>query len=368
MSFETQPASPEDLIYQHKRWKEMLKKSHREPKPINKPELENDCLIWDGRKARGYGYASYKDADRGCHVASWIIHHQVVDVPNNPHRNTKLPIRHMCDRPACMEPTHLRIGTDLQNGEDRRKSGSGKGINAKITRELAEKIKWSKQKRGEPGYHTQKQRAKDFGVSPNIVSKIDCGNTWAHIPQKDGTIDRTKANQQLEKTRKRNKEAKEKTWTEEQWKAAEDKLWNNDKYTRRHPTRSYNGVACLEWITGKRYGYPIITIHGQTLKANRLACIIGNDYKDCPDLQAAHECGFSSCVERTHLSFKTVPQNAMDKHRHKTMPTKLTEDQVMAIRKQHKNGGITQKMLGQKYNVSNQTICHIIRRKTWTHI
>jgi len=367
--FETQPASPEDLIYQHKRWKEMLKRSHRKPKPIDKPELENDCLIWDGPKNHGgYGISSYRDKPRKCHVISWIIHNQVVDVPYKPHGNRKLPIRHMCNQRSCMESTHVRIGTDLQNGEDKIKSGSAQGINAKITRELAEKIKWSKRKRNESGYRTQKQRATDLGVSLSIIHDIDNGCSWTHIPQKDGTIDRSKLNQRLEKERKQRKKAKEKIWTEAQWKAAEDKLWNNKDYTRRHPTRSHNGVYCLEWIRGKTNGYPQINIHGQKFLGHRLACIIGNNYTDCPGLDAAHECGFSLCVERIHVRFKTVPQNAKDKHKHGTMPTKLTTDQVIAIRKQYKKGGITQKMLGQKYNVSQNTISEIIRRKIWTHI
>jgi len=363
-----QPASSDDLIYQQKRWKQMLRKSQRKPKPIKKQELENDCLFWTGCKNEaGYGYGKYKGKSRGIHIISWIIHNQVDDVPQGLTGNKKLQIRHVCDQPACMEPTHLRIGTALKNGQDKRKSGSGQGINATITRELAEQIKWSKQKPGEPGYRMQKQRAKDFGVSLGIVRHIDCGNNWAHIPQKDGIINRTKANQQSEKRRKSRKEAKEKIWTEAQWKTAENKL-QNKQYTKRHPTRSYNGVSCREWMKGKIHGYPRISIHGQTFLGHRLACIIGNNYKDCPGLQAAHECGFSSCVEPTHLSFKTAYQNAMDKHTHNTMSTKLTKNQVIAIRKQYKNCDVIYKMLAQKYNVSRTTIGAIVRRERWTHI
>jgi len=48
--------------------------------------------------------------------------------------------------------------------------------------------------------------------------------------------------------------------------------------------------------------------------------------------------------------------------------TKLTEDQVRAIRAEYAAGGVLMKDLAEKYGVKTGTVCDIIARRTWKHI
>ena len=48
--------------------------------------------------------------------------------------------------------------------------------------------------------------------------------------------------------------------------------------------------------------------------------------------------------------------------------SRLTEKQVLEIRRLYAGGGYTYKMLGEMYGVTKTCIGNIIRRKTWKHI
>ena len=48
--------------------------------------------------------------------------------------------------------------------------------------------------------------------------------------------------------------------------------------------------------------------------------------------------------------------------------SKLSEDQVLEIRRIHKTGDYSQTALGKIFGVSQRLISYIINRKTWTHI
>jgi hypothetical protein len=87
-------------------------------------------------------------------------------------------------------------------------------------------------------------------------------------------------------------------------------------------------------------------------------------------MQAAHNCGKGhlGCVNPSHIEWKTLQQNAMDRVRHRRVrkPTtfiKLNEEQVMEIRAAR--GFVRQKDLAKRFGVSTQTIVSIQRRRTW---
>lgn len=48
--------------------------------------------------------------------------------------------------------------------------------------------------------------------------------------------------------------------------------------------------------------------------------------------------------------------------------SKLTEDDVRAIRAAYEAGGVTMKTLGQRYGVSKTVVQHIMNRKLWSHV
>jgi len=48
--------------------------------------------------------------------------------------------------------------------------------------------------------------------------------------------------------------------------------------------------------------------------------------------------------------------------------SKLTEKQVLEIRKLYKTGKFTQKEIAKNYDITSENIGYIVNRKTWTHI
>jgi len=78
--------------------------------------MEKDgCLIWCGALAGySYGVVYWQGKALGTHRASYMLAHDL-DVGDLKGK----VIRHMCDNPACIKPTHLVIGTQRDNMGDR---------------------------------------------------------------------------------------------------------------------------------------------------------------------------------------------------------------------------------------------------------
>ena len=45
-------------------------------------------------------------------------------------------IRHLCGNRACVQPTHLKLGTHTENARDKRKHGTQRGISEAQAREI----------------------------------------------------------------------------------------------------------------------------------------------------------------------------------------------------------------------------------------
>lgn len=88
-----------------------------------------------------------------------------------------------------------------------------------------------------------------------------------------------------------------------------------------------------------------------------------------------HTCDNRSCVNPNHLKLGTQADNLQDmrdKGRQnrgdRNAQSKLTEEQVLEIRKRHSLGNISQALLARDFGVRKNTINRIINRKTWTHL
>jgi hypothetical protein len=75
------------------------------------------CLLWTGAiNSGGYGTASFKYDTVRMHRAAWIVANGV-DVPKG------MLVCHVCDVRNCVEPSHLFIGTRLDNLRDAQRKG-----------------------------------------------------------------------------------------------------------------------------------------------------------------------------------------------------------------------------------------------------
>ena len=131
---------------------------------------DNQCWIWQGFKDRdGYGRMRLDGKERFTHriaYEAWVA----------PLETGKV-IMHMCDKPACCNPDHLKQGTQAENNKDcaakgRKPKGSANG-NAKLTEYQVAKIRewFTKGVSGE-------ELSKIFNISRVQIRKILNFENW----------------------------------------------------------------------------------------------------------------------------------------------------------------------------------------------
>lgn len=89
-------------------------------------------------------------------------------------------VRHSCDKPNCINPYHLVLGTHQDNVADRVARGrSAHGVGhgrAKLTEEDVRYVLRN-------GHKSAYALSRELGVDPRTISKITEGKTWRHIPR-----------------------------------------------------------------------------------------------------------------------------------------------------------------------------------------
>ena len=114
---------------------------------------------------------------RRAHRVSFLLN--VGEIPEG------MSVLHSCDNPPCVNPRHLRLGTQQDNMDDRMErdgyrsvaKGEANGF-SKFTREQVIEIR----DRHARGGVTQRTLAKEYGMSQAQVSKIILRQAWASIP------------------------------------------------------------------------------------------------------------------------------------------------------------------------------------------
>lgn len=132
----------------------------------------NECWEWTACKNKlGYGNIGWKGKVELAHRVAWSLANG---------RWPKLCVLHSCDNPGCVNPAHLREGTDADNNRDMMergrnvgyKTGSG-NCNSKLTGDDVRGI------RADERRHVD--IAADYGVSSSSVSAIKRREIWLHI-------------------------------------------------------------------------------------------------------------------------------------------------------------------------------------------
>ena len=143
----------------------------------------NDCWIWTGgRDKDGYGIfwdGTYTAAGRGhdVRVTRWTYEQFVGPLPADQ------KVLHRCDRPSCVNPAHLFIGSTLDNNADRAAKGRSNPdhgshhVGSKLTESQVRSIR----ERYAAGGISHQALADEFGVSQALIGPIIRRLKWAHV-------------------------------------------------------------------------------------------------------------------------------------------------------------------------------------------
>ena len=134
-------------------------------------------------------------------------------------------------------------------------------------------------------------------------------------------------------------------------------------------------LYCWEWQKGRdREAYGSIKRDRKTYRTHRKSyeVFIGEIPKG---IQVNHKCDNKICCNPNHLFIGTHKDNMKDRNnKNRTAKgedngrAKLTENEVINIRKLWKSTRYTQKELSARFNVSAMNVCTIVNNKTWKHI
>jgi hypothetical protein len=132
------------------------------------------CWVWQGYKNKtGYGKFPFRGKEYLAHRLAMIL--------TQPNVSDETIVMHTCDRRDCVNPAHLRLGTQAENIADMHDKGRYcKGVDvhtAKLTEDDVREIR----RRYKPRCVTFKQLGKEFGVSDTVIYKIVKRHKWRHV-------------------------------------------------------------------------------------------------------------------------------------------------------------------------------------------
>lgn len=133
----------------------------------------DECLVWP--------FAQFRDGYGVCHWNGRMdrAHRVVLELSGHAPPSARSCALHSCDRRECVNPRHLRWGSNVENGADASMRGrlprGERHANAKLTEADVRLI------RAAAAVETPRVMARRFGVSKAAVQHVVNGKTWRHV-------------------------------------------------------------------------------------------------------------------------------------------------------------------------------------------
>jgi hypothetical protein len=153
---------------------------------VKKSDDSRACWEWQGnRNDSGHGRFSWDGHKNYAHRFSYIIH--IGPIPPG------LLVRHRCDNPPCVNPSHLLLGTKGDNAQDAKERGLlPTGDLSPARRHLDtvprgerhphHKLTWEQvceiRERYAAGGIMQKELVAEYHSSPTVISMLLAGKIW----------------------------------------------------------------------------------------------------------------------------------------------------------------------------------------------
>lgn len=145
---------------------------------LEKIELDGECWIWTAAQRGGYGQfwpGGDREKIRLVKAHRWSFEH---------YSNSKIPdgmeVCHSCDRPLCVNPEHLWLGTHFDNLRDSSVKGR-QGVNSRAKNgraKLTEKEVQTIRSEATGHFGEVSKLARRYGVGTGTMSKILKNQTW----------------------------------------------------------------------------------------------------------------------------------------------------------------------------------------------
>lgn len=151
-------------------------------------------------------------------------------------------------------------------------------------------------------------------------------------------------------------------------KPTEVRFWNN--------IVKLSEDECWPYMSMHKSGYGVFNFEGKMVRAHRVAYYFSKG--DIPSgLLIRHTCDNRICCNPKHLIIGTYEDNMQDmrdRNRHLLISgenhylNKLTNNDVIAIKKEYLNSKPSYASVARKYKVNYNTISDIVKGITWKHI
>ena len=134
----------------------------------------SQCIIWPYKKTSNkYGLVGFLGRSMSAHRAVLILKTGVIqslgmEASHNPN---------LCNNKLCVNPAHLRWASHAENISDKKIAGT------ELTGELNPQSKLTEHQVRQilKDTRTDRDAAKDYGVSPSTIGRVRRRECWAHV-------------------------------------------------------------------------------------------------------------------------------------------------------------------------------------------